>query len=88
MANGKHGDSALSDMLNHGMHPFPADIEQLLREVLVLQPRFPDGKRPYVQQIEWMQRIEGWAQGKALDEGRIALKQVLAELRSSNSAGG
>jgi hypothetical protein len=80
MANGTRGDSPLSDMLIHGLHPFPADMETMLREVLRLQPKFPDGKRSYVQQVEWMQRFEDWACGNNLDEGRIALSQVLAEL--------
>ena len=87
MANGKRGDSPLSDMLNHGLHPFPADIEAMLREVLAIQPKFPDGRRPYVQQIEWLNRFDAWARGDALDEGRAALKNVLAELHSGEAAG-
>jgi hypothetical protein len=87
MANGTRGDSPLGDMLIHGLHPFPADMEALLREVLAIQPRFPDGRRPYVQQVEWMRRFDAWQRGDGLDEGRAALKQVLAELRSGDSAG-
>lgn len=41
MPNGKPGDSPLSDMLVHGLHPFPPDMETLLREVLRLRPNFP-----------------------------------------------
>jgi hypothetical protein len=82
MANGKRGDSPLSDMLIHGLHPFPADLESMLREVLAIQPQFPDGRRPYVEQIEWLKRFDAWARGEAHDEGRAALSRVLAELRS------
>jgi hypothetical protein len=62
-------------------------MEDMLRVVLAIQPKFPDGRRPYVQQIEWMSRFDAWARGDALDEGRAALKQVLEELRSGGSAG-
>jgi hypothetical protein len=55
--------------------------------VLALQPKFPDRRRPYVQQIEWLNRFNAWARGDALDEGRAALKRVLVELRSDDSAG-
>jgi hypothetical protein len=33
MANGKPSDNPLSDMFVHGRHPFPADIEGLLRKL-------------------------------------------------------
>jgi hypothetical protein len=31
MPNGKIGDNPLSDMFVHGRHPFPPDIEEMLR---------------------------------------------------------
>jgi hypothetical protein len=68
-------------MLVHGKHPFPADMEEMLREVFALDPIFPDGKRRYVDQVEWMQRFFDWEAGKNLDEGRRALRSVLSELR-------
>ena len=83
MANGKRGDGPLSDMLIHGLHPFPADMEALLREVLRLQPKFPDGKRRYAEQLAWMRRFDDWERGQNLEEGRVALHQVLAELSDS-----
>lgn len=85
MPNGRAGDHPLTDMLVHGRHPFPADMEELLREVLALDPIFPDGKRPYVEQVHWYDRISDWARGQKLDEGRQALRAVLAELRDSNT---
>ncbi len=79
MPNGKPGDHPLTDMLVHGRHPFPLDIESLLREILASDPSFPDGRRPYVDQIGWEQRFSDWEKGNNLDEGREALKQVLTE---------
>ena len=84
MPNGSRGDSPLSDMLIHGLHPFPRDIEAMLREVLRLQPKFPDGKRRYIEQVEWLNRFDDWARGANLEEGHAALRQVLAELRDDD----
>ena len=85
MANGTKGDSPLGDMLIHGLHPFPADMEAMLREVLSADPKFPDSQRHYVDQVRWMKRFDAWAKGKDLDEGRQALKQVLTEIRRRGS---
>ncbi len=71
-------------MLVHGLHPFPADIEAILRRVLALQPEFPDGRRPYMEQVEWLGRFDAWARGEGHDEGRAALNSVLVQLRSAN----
>jgi len=76
MPNGRPGDHPLTDMLVHGAHPFPADMEALLREILAIDPGFPDGKRKYLEQIEWDDRFHEWAAGKNLDEGRRALKSM------------
>lgn len=81
MPNGRPGDHPLTDMLVHGAHPFPADMETMLRDILALDPGFPDGKRRYVDQIAWDQRFWDWDAGKNLDEGRSAMKAVLDELR-------
>jgi hypothetical protein len=87
MPNGKPGDHPVTDMLVHGMHPFPPDIEAMLREVLRLQPEFPDGKRPFVEGCEWEGRFFAWERGEGLDEGREALRRVLDELRAGDSDG-
>jgi hypothetical protein len=86
MANGKRGDGPLSDMLNHDLHPFPSDMEVTLRQILAIQPKFPDGRRLFVKQVEWLHRFDAWARGEELDEGRVALNQVLAELQSGRDA--
>jgi hypothetical protein len=73
-------------MLIHGLHPFPLGMEEMLREVLSLDPIFPDGKRLFVDQVKWLHRFDDWKRGVNLDEGREALRQVLAELRHNADA--
>ena len=87
MPNGTLGDHPLTDMLVHGKHPFPSDIEAMLREVLAIQPHFPDGRRPYVEQLRWDDRFWEWSRGEGLDEGRDALRQVLNDLRAEQCGG-
>jgi len=84
MPNGKSGDHPLTDMLIHNKHPFPSDIEALLREILEIDPGFPDGKRYYLEQTIWDQRFFDWEAGKHLNKGRDALKRILTELRSKS----
>jgi hypothetical protein len=81
MANGNPGDEPLTDMLVHGLHPFPSDMEKMLREILAIDPIFPDGKRPFVDQVKWLGRFNDWKRGINLDTGREALREVLAGLR-------
>ena len=85
MPNGKPGDHPFTDMLIHNMHPFPLDIEELLHEILELNPGFADSERRYLDRIDWDQKFFDWEAGRNLDEGRDALKKILAELRSKNS---
>ena len=80
MPNGRPGDHPLTDMLVYGAHPFPQDMETLLREILAIDPGFPDGKRRYLEQIEWDDRFHDWVAGKNLDEGRRALRAILDEI--------
>lgn len=87
MPNGKLGDHPLTDMLVHGLHPFPADIEALLREILRLQPQFPDGRRPYLEQLEWEKRFWAWARGDRLDEDHAELARELKVLHSETPGG-
>lgn len=81
MPNGKPGDDPLTDMLHHGLHPFPMDIEASLREVFAINPNFPDDGRRWLDQVEWMDRIRAWSRGQDLDAGRKQLKELLSELR-------
>jgi hypothetical protein len=38
MPNGKPGDNPLSDMLLHGQHPFPADMEEMVLQIHKADP--------------------------------------------------
>ena len=85
MPNGKPGDHPLTDMLAHGKHPFPADMESMLRRILAIEPSFPDGPRRYLDQLAWDRRFWDWEAGKNLDEGRQALQAVWMEMAHRSS---
>jgi len=85
MPGGEQGDHPITKMLVHGLHPFPPDVEGMLREILALDPEFPGGGRPYAEQVEWETRFFAWEQGQRLDEGRDALRSLLDELRRRRS---
>jgi hypothetical protein len=85
MPNGKPGDHPLTDMLVHGAHPFPADMEEMLRHVLDIDPAFPDGRRPFLEQCEWDHAFIDWEQGRNLEQGRAALASLLKELRAGET---
>ncbi len=74
MPNGKIGDNPLSDMIIHGKHPFPDDIETMLWKLRAINP-------------ELLGDLEDepfdWADGKNLDEGRELLKEMLGKHGSS-----
>jgi hypothetical protein len=83
MPNGRPGDHPLTDMLTHDLHPFPPEIETMLREILELAPGFPDGKRAYLDEIEWDKRMFEWCRGRNLEEGKRAMAEVLKELKEN-----
>ncbi len=85
MPNGRPGDHPLTDMLVHGLHPFPEDMEVILLEILKIDPDFPDGKRKYIEQVKWENNFFDWQAGKNIDEGRNLLKQTLSELKSESN---
>lgn len=75
MPNGKIGDNPLSDMIIHGKHLFPEDIENMLWKLREINP-------------ELLGDLEDepfdWAEGKNLDEGRELLKEMLTKYGGSN----
>lgn len=74
MPNGKFGDNPLSDMLIHGEHPFPADIEDMLRRLRSINPKI-------LQDLD--AKPFDWEKGKNLEEGRTLLKEMLAKHEGS-----
>jgi hypothetical protein len=74
MANGKLGDHPITDLLIHGRHPFPPDIEEMILEIVRLDPgRTFDGfgAKPF-----------DWEAGKNLEEARALLRKTLENLNA------
>jgi hypothetical protein len=78
--NGKPGDNPLSDMMIHGAHPFPTDIEGMLREIDSLgraYGRWALGENGPYSPCEF-----DWERGRNLDEVRRLLPHLLTMLRA------
>ena len=69
MPNGKPHDHPISDMLIHGMHPFPTDIEALLLDLYGPKGHAWDelGLAPF-----------DWEEGTHLDAARELLRSLIA----------
>lgn len=80
MTNGKPGDNPLTDLVVHGKHPFPEDIEAMLLEIHRLgreQGRWPLGENwPY------LAREFDWERGRGLRAARRDLKHLLELIAS------
>ena len=76
MPNGCPGDNPMTDLLAHGMHPFPEDIEALIREILAIDPHALD--RLDISPFRW-------EQGKELAKGRRYLRGKLEKLQGGDS---
>jgi hypothetical protein len=75
--NGKLHDNPLSDMTIHGKHPFPSDIEELLRRVDELSG---PGRYPLGYHWPFSPREFDWEKGKGLDEARKLLSNLIEML--------
>jgi hypothetical protein len=78
--NGKHGDNPLTDLLIHGDHPFPPDIEEMLLRIDALgrQP----GRWPLGENWPFSGREFEWEKGKDLDGARRDLAHLISMLES------
>lgn len=76
MPNGRLGDHPLTDLLVHGMHPFPLDMEEMILRIHELSPST-------LREL----RLEpfDWERGKNLRRGRCWLRRKLAELEAERS---
>jgi hypothetical protein len=77
------GDNPLTDMFRWGKHPFPPDIEEVLRKIDTLGTtggRVPlGGNWPYSGR-EW-----AWASGRDLDGARRDLRYLLAMIEAGRA---
>jgi hypothetical protein len=80
MPNGKHGDNPLSDLMVHGAHPFPHDIEKMLLQIDALGRR--PGRWPLGENWPYSPQEFDWAEGKNLDSARQVLTQLIQMLEA------
>lgn len=74
MPNGKIGDNPLSDMFMHDRHPFPPDMEEMIRELHRINRTVFDDN--------FSSDVFDWEQGENLEEGRVKLKKFLEQCRA------
>jgi hypothetical protein len=80
MPNGKRHDNPLSDMTIHGMHPFPADIEKLLRRIDELGRR--PGRWPLGENWPYSPQEFTWERGENLNQARAVLTSLIELLQA------
>ncbi len=69
MPNGKIHDHPITDLLVHGLHPFPAEMEALIRKIHAVNPSslLSLGMEPF-----------DWEQDLNLEQGMEKLRSILA----------
>ena len=80
MPNGKPSDNPLSDLVIHGAHPFPRDIEEMLLRIDALGRR--PGRWPLGENWPFSPREVDWEQGKDLEEARRLLANLITMLEA------
>lgn len=78
MPNGKYGDNPLTDLIMHGAHPFPPDIEEALVKIYSLGREA--GRRPLGENWPFSPKEFDWEKGEGLDEARELLAHLLEML--------
>ena len=80
MPNGKPGDNPLSDLIVHGLHRFPRDIEEMLIRIDTLGRR--PGRWPLGENWPFSPREFDWEKGDDLDGARRDLARLIAMLEA------
>jgi hypothetical protein len=80
MPNGKHGDNPLSDLVLHGVHSFPPDIEEMLLRIDAIGRR--PGRWPLGENWPFSPHEFEWAQGKDLERARRDLARLIELLEA------
>lgn len=80
MVNGSPGENPLTDLMLHGRHPFPQDIEEMLLKVDALGRR--EGKHALGENWPFTPDEFDWEKGLNLDEAREVLLHVIAMLEA------
>jgi hypothetical protein len=78
--NGKPGDNPLTDLIFYGAHPFPRDIETMLRRIETLGRR--PGRWPLGENWPFSPREFDWERGRDLEGARQALAHLIARLEA------
>ena len=79
MANGKPGDHPITDLMAHGQHSMPEEIEELIRTLWALRPPNFDPHDPVWDDI-YHQAFE-WEQGRNVNEGKALLESRIESVK-------
>lgn len=82
--NGKIHDNPLTDLVIHGLHPFPADIEEMLERIDELGRSA--GFWPLGENCPFEGREFEWERGVNLDEARREIRNLLEMLEAGRAA--
>lgn len=80
MAKGKVQDNPFTGMLVHGLHPFPADIEEALLRVDELGRK--EGRLALGENWPFSPDEFEWERGENLDDAREVLAHMIAMLEA------
>ena len=72
MPNGRPFDHPITDLLTHGRHPFPSEMEAMIRALHAIDPSLL--RRHDI----WLAAFE-WEKGRNLEDGRAMLKALIAK---------
>ncbi len=81
--HGKIHDNPLTDLVLYGLHPFPADIEEMLTRIDELGRAA--GYWPLGENCPFEGREFDWERGVNLDEGRREIRHVLEMLEAGRA---